>query len=615
MASPTAQAASATWDGGASTNELTTGTNWNPDAVPNNNGDTATWDGTQAGNLSLVWSANFGPSPGNSGGLNLSLTGTQSGSVSLDASSSSANLGLGNITIASGAGAFSLGNGSDTTNITLRTVSNSTFTNNSANTATFASDVLIGNGNAVNGRSMTFAGSGDWDLNASFAAGFGNLGTAAITKNNGGTLTIASSLGHGGATTVNGGTLKVTGSLTSSAVTVNTGAAVSLENAGAVNRTLTLNGTSTLTQTVDNAISGASGALNVQTSSVTTTTVTRPNNYSGQTTIGSNGGATVLRATASGALGSGSIFIPGNGGSNRLELANNITLGNALAVNGKGNTPDQPAGILNVSGANALNGTITVNTGGTYTTIRSDSGVLTLGAATALTSAATGVRGVLFTGDGDIEVSGAITNGNSSGMEIYKSGDGTLTLSGANPHTYSGPTAVSGGILVINGSKTGGGSVAVGSAGTLGGTGSIAGATAIAGALAPGNSVGTLTFTGSVDLTGGTYIVDYDPTGNGGLGSIDLAAIGGSLTLSSTTLNFSAVAAGALTQPLYTFATFAPSTLGSFVALNVPSGYVVQASATSLELAAIPEASSLLFGAVAAAFGGAGYLRRRRQGA
>ncbi|MBX3433253.1 MAG: autotransporter-associated beta strand repeat-containing protein [Pirellulales bacterium] len=614
MASPTAQAASATWDGGASTNELTTGTNWNPDAVPGSNGDTATWDGTQAGDLSLVWSANFGPTSGNSGGVHLSLAATQTDSVTLDATSSSVNFGLGNITIASGAGAFSFGDGAGTTNITLRTSSSSTFTNNSSNTATFASDVLIGNGNAVNGRNMTFAGSGDWAVNASFAGGFGNLGAATITKNGGGTLTIASSLGHGGATTVNNGALNVTGSLTSSAVTVNSGAALSLQNAGAVNRTLTLNGTSTLTQTVDNAISGASGALNVQTSGVTTT-VTHANNYSGTTTVGSNGGATVLRATASGAFGSGSIFIPGNGGSNRLELANNITLNNALAVNGRGPTADQPAGILNVSGNNALNGTITVNTGGTYTTIRSDSGVLTLGAATALTSAATGVRGVLFTGDGDIEVSGAITNGNSSGMEIYKSGDGTLTLSGANPHTYSGPTAVNGGILVINGSKTGAGSVTVGSAGTLGGTGSIAGATAIAGALAPGNSVGTLTFTGSVDLTGGTYIVDYDPTGNGGLGSIDLAAIGGSLTLSSTTLNFSAVAAGALTQPLYTFATFAPSTLGSFVALNVPSGYVVQASATSLELAAIPEASSLLFGAVAAAFGGAGYLRRRRQGA
>lgn len=237
-----------------------------------------------------------------------------------------------------------------------------------------------------------------------------------------------------------------------------------------------------------------------------TVTFSAANTYTGLTTIGSNGSASVIRATISGALGSGQVFIPGNGGSNRLELSGGITLSNALAVNGKNNVIGQPAAILNVSGNNSLTGTVTVNVGGSHNTIQSDAGTLTLGAATALTSGATGVRNVLFTGSGNIDVTGAITNGSSSGLVIEKQGSGTLTLGGTN--TYTGTTTVSAGTLLANGSLTS--NVTVTTDGTIGGTGTITGNLQFnSGAnLTITNLTDALTVIGSVSFASGFGIDD-----------------------------------------------------------------------------------------------------------
>ncbi|MES2475313.1 MAG: hypothetical protein V4640_06005, partial [Verrucomicrobiota bacterium] len=161
---PSAHAVSATWNGATNT-ELTTGGNWVGSVTPGaTNGDIATFDGTQAGNLSLTWGGTWGPTSAAGGGLNLSVLGTQTGSLTLDATTASA-VGLGNITIASSAGAFSLGDGIGTSNATLRTASTSTFTNNSSNTATIASDVVFTSGNAVNPRTTVYTGTGNWLVN------------------------------------------------------------------------------------------------------------------------------------------------------------------------------------------------------------------------------------------------------------------------------------------------------------------------------------------------------------------------------------------------------------------------------------------------------------------
>ena len=203
-------AASATWDGGAGTNVINTNANWTGDLAPSANNDIATWDGTAAGNLSLVWNANFGPTSGNTGGVSINIAATNTGSLSLDATAG--NFGLGNITIAAGAGAFTLGDGSGTATVVLRApTTTAAFTNNSSNTATFRSDVAILNGGGPGGRLVTFGGSGNWAVEGSFySAGFTSSGTASLVKSGAGTLTLSAANVHGGGTTVSGGTLAVT---------------------------------------------------------------------------------------------------------------------------------------------------------------------------------------------------------------------------------------------------------------------------------------------------------------------------------------------------------------------------------------------------------------------
>lgn len=126
---------------------------------------------------------------------------------------------------------------------------------------------------------------------------------------------------------------------------------------------------------------------------------------------------------------------------------------------------------------------------------------------------------------------------NDKNFGLTKSGNGVLTLSGAN--TYTGTTAVSGGTLLINGSVTS--NVTVESGATIGGTGTLNSGntlTAQNGAtVAPGNSPGILR-TGDVSfVSGATFAVEVNGDVPAGLhdqldvtGTVDL----GGATLSAT---------------------------------------------------------------------------------
>ncbi|RYD44203.1 MAG: hypothetical protein EOP83_31385, partial [Verrucomicrobiaceae bacterium] len=185
-------AATITWDGGPAATgvDIGTGENWAGDVLPSvATPDTAQWNGSPTGALSLVYSnAVFSGVAGNVG-MNLELTAAQTDSVSIDSGLNIASARINNITLAAGAGALTLGNGTDAFNITLGGgASTQTFTNNATNTATISSDVVFGLGGGGN-HVLNFTGSGDWSVasNLAFASG----GQAALYKTGAGTLTLS----------------------------------------------------------------------------------------------------------------------------------------------------------------------------------------------------------------------------------------------------------------------------------------------------------------------------------------------------------------------------------------------------------------------------------------
>ena len=128
---------------------------------------------------------------------------------------------------------------------------------------------------------------------------------------------------------------------------------------------------------------------------------------------------------------------------------------------------------------------------------------------------------------------------------------------------------------------------------TLGGNGSLAGNVTIAGSgtLSPGTSVGNFTMTGNVTIdANGFFNVEYNTTSQ----TIDLATISGTFSINGGTINFvNETGIGVLTGPSYTLATFTGGTR-TYTAANVPVGYYLVDTGSSLVLQQIPEAGALL---------------------
>ncbi len=140
---------------------------------------------------------------------------------------------------------------------------------------------------------------------------------------------------------------------------------------------------------------------------------------------------------------------------------------------------------------------------------------------------------------------GTIANGSATKLVgIVKTGNGPLTLAGAN--TYTGPTVVNSGKLTVSGSLANT-TTTVASTGTLGGNGSIAGAVTCHGTLAPGTSAGTLTLSNGLTLSP-TSVLDYE------LGTVsDCVNVTGNLTLAGTLNVTAGTGFGAGTYTLITY--------------------------------------------------------------
>lgn len=226
MATASAQTTS-TWSGPIN-GSLNTAGNWTPSGVPVAS-DSVTnimqWNGATPGTLDLTYNGAIGNGGTQNDGLNLNLTSAQTDSVTINSLDNSFQGGqtfrVRNLTIDSGAGAFSLGNGGTAkVNMYLGGVgafTTPTYTNNSSHTATLGSNIqVIGTGNNDR-RTWTLGGSGNWEVAAptansnTYTANIATqkMGTITLVKSGAGTLRISNSLNtYAGAVTIDGGTLQ-----------------------------------------------------------------------------------------------------------------------------------------------------------------------------------------------------------------------------------------------------------------------------------------------------------------------------------------------------------------------------------------------------------------------
>jgi fibronectin-binding autotransporter adhesin len=326
---------------------------------------------------------------------------------------------------------------------------------------------------------ITLANNTNSTINVSTGTVELKAGTTLITANSGGTTNTGISFVSGGKYLISGNaTLRTTNPGTGGSF-VHSSAAIELANSANLTVDYQVNNSLNIIQS-GTVISGT-GSLTKAGAGVLA--IASPSTYSGPTFV--DDGELRIRNT-----------------SNRLPIATDVTVNSPGILNL--NAVGQQIGSLSGNGRVGLAGaTLTVN----------------------------GTTGTTFSGTIE-DTANAGANGNPAlGGSVTKSGDGALTLTGAN--TYTGTTTISAGKLLANnttGSATGSGPVSL-DGGTLGGTGTVTGpitTTANGGTIAPGASAGTLTVTGDVTLGAMSRLaIELDGA------SSDSLAVGGTLDLTA----------------------------------------------------------------------------------
>ncbi|ECR9984527.1 autotransporter outer membrane beta-barrel domain-containing protein [Salmonella enterica] len=380
-----------------------------------------------------------------------------------------------------------LGTGDVTDDATLELNTGGDFTNNIGGTGrveksgddtltlsgsnTYTGGTLISGGTLV-ANDVNALGTGDVTDNAALMLNTGgdftnNIGgTGRVEKSGDGTLTLSGGNTYTGGTLISGGTLVATNvdALGSGDVTDN--ATLELNTGG----------------DFDNAISGSGQVVK---SGDETLTLSGANSYTGGTLIS---GGTLVASNVE-ALGTGDVtdnatlelntggdFINSIGGTGRVEKSADETLTLSGTNSYTGGTLIS-GGTLIATNVDALgsgdvtdNATLELNTGGDFTNNISGSGqvvksgdeTLTLSGANTYTGGTTISGGTLVAsnvealGTGDVtdnatlelNTSGTFDNVISGSGQVVKSGDDALTLSGAN--SYTGGTTISGGTLVAS---------------------------------------------------------------------------------------------------------------------------------------------------------------------
>ena len=536
-----------TWDAGGGDSDLLNATNWSGDAVPASTNAAAagradaTWDGSVAGALSLTYGAAFGGSFGvglvmttnQTSSLNIANSATTNNTFRIVNSTASTN---GGIQLASGAGALTIGAAGTNNPITLALGQGSTalnyyFANNSTNTATIEENVTITKGGSHNA-SLIF-GAGTWDVKGTV----GNLNAGSLAVN-GGTVTVSGNNINTN-TFINGGTLKFNaannlgtgtnavrlGQTTSDGVLEFIGASDTTVNrqmrvgnganaADDGNGTINNNGTGVLT--FDNATFNQAGAAGTNRSLTLGGTNTGTNTVSGTIVDNTGTNATVKVAKDN----DGKWVLSGN---------NTFTGG-----------VDLKRGILALGHDNALGtGTLNLNNGGSGTawTIQSSDAT-----ARTITNAVTLGTSGTFSGTGNLLFTGAV-NGGSGAKTITVTGITTEfsnTLSGNGDRLKVGT-----GTLVFSGDNSTATNNLYVNQGTLAFTSANAlGSSTNAIRVGQQNTSAVLKYTGAGDATVGRQINigNGAAAGDDGSSTIQNNSATGALTFSNATFNAASAA-------------------------------------------------------------------------
>jgi autotransporter-associated beta strand protein len=543
--------------------------------------------------------------------------------------------------------------------------------NSAYNDLTINSAVVFGNANywtIGSGRTVNINGS----ISGGHSLNLNGYGTAAIYSSNSytlgtyinrGTLLLANGNGLGptgvGTTVASGAQLQIysslicnqpvtlngTGTSANGALRVSAGAdatwtgPITLGNASTINldggTSLAINGNISgghnLTLSGDGGSQGVvTGAINTGAFSVTkggagTWTLAGTNTFTGALNVDTasttaDDGDLILTTSAAAAGASSIQILDNNSGSSTFQLDGalaNIVLTQPISLAGRyGSTP----AIENLAGNNTLAGNLAINVGGSDYEVQSDAGTLTLGG---ISSAAGGARTFTFQGNGNIVVSGVISNGSATTFNVMGAGPGTVTLSAANTYTggttnYGGTLALaatgsiasSAAIIVTNGatfdvSQVSGGFV-LNAGQILGGSGVVAGNVACAsGSIVspdgnPGLSIGTLSFSSSLAMNGGaTCLFDLSNVAVEGGGTNDEILVAGNLSLSGTnTISINPIA-GLLASGRYTLMRYAGALTGGATNLVVVFTGVPPQAALALDFSVTNE-----IGLVVSAFPG-----------
>lgn len=399
------------WDGGDGTGTaIGAATNWVGDVSPNSAaGDICQWDGTVPGNLFLTATTANGLFNNGTPGVSFYIAAGHTGSWNLSSLilGGSANIALNGITIDSGAGAFSLGDGTaNVLNIILRPSSSGgppispihVWANNSATAATINPNVRWQSGGG-NPHVVQIDGTGDWIVNSTLCMANGPA-TFFVKSNTGTWYWSANSIagaapsgGIGSPINIEGGRLVLTATTT-------------LLGTQRITNNATLQYNASGSQTHSGPINGV-GQLVV--SAGTLTLSSSQSDFSGSVVL-TNGGLLVAGGTqftgGTGPLGTnGTIFF--NGGTLQFSAANTFDYSPRFS--------------------SAANQAFSINSGGQNVTFNSPLA--------------------------------------SSGGSLTKLGSGTLTLAASN--TYSGTTTVGAGKLILQGTS-GTGAIVVSNSTTLG---------------------------------------------------------------------------------------------------------------------------------------------------